>query len=55
MAKKHEGFIAKDKHGNYWRGTFGIDIEAAESGLTPKMIREHKIKFVKVKLVEVKG
>ncbi len=48
-----DGFIAKDKHGVYWRGTFGVDEDAVESNLTKKMIREHGMKIVKVKLVEV--
>ncbi len=56
MAKKYDGWMAKDKDGEFWRGTFRKSKEAVESYLETLPVWRHLYKFeiVKVKYVEVK-
>ena len=54
MAKEYDGWIAKDKHGDFWYGTFGKEKEDVESHIKDaKWRRIYKFKIVKVKFVEV--
>ena len=53
MAEK-DGWIAKDKYGEFWLGTFGADRQAVESHIeNSEWRKEYQFKIVKVKLVEV--
>ncbi len=54
MAEKHDGWIAKDKNGDFWYGTFEIEKEDVESHINTEWYKKHKFTIVKVKLVEVK-
>lgn len=51
--KKYDGWIAKDKHGDYWYGTFETTESAVRSHIKGKW-KEWKLKIVKIKFVEVK-
>ncbi len=53
--EKHDGWIVKDKNGDFWYGTLGKFKQDVESQLEDSMGKyEHDLKIVKVKLVEVK-
>ena len=53
MAKKYDGWIAKDKNGDFWYGTFGVEKEDVESHIKEGWSKIHKFTIVKVKFVEV--
>ena len=51
---KYDGFIAKDKHGDFWYGTFGQTREDVESHIdNGAWKKEYKFKVVKVKIMEI--
>ena len=54
MAKKYDGWIAKDKNGDFWFGTFcrSKSETIAHIGNT-ETAKKYGLKAVKVKLVEV--
>jgi len=54
VSKDYDGYIAKDKDGVYWLGTLGREMPDVESNVTKEMKKNRGLKFVKVKLVEVK-
>jgi len=54
MAKKHDGWVAKDKYGDFWYGTFGLKKRDAESHIKGEWSKQYEFKIVKVKFVEVK-
>ena len=56
MAEKHVGWIAKDKDGEFWLGTFRVSEAAVKSYIKhlPKWKHLYEFKVVKVKYVEVK-
>lgn len=48
------GWIAKDKHGDFWYGTLGKFKQDVESHFEDSRGKyEHDIKIVKIKLMEV--
>ena len=53
--KEYDGWIAKDKNGDYWFGTFTKTKSETQAHIgSTKIAKKYKLKAVKVKLVEVK-
>ncbi len=54
MAKKYDGWVAKDESGDYWYGTFKTTESATRSHIKKEWEERYKFKIVKIKFVEVK-
>ena len=50
---KFDGWIAKDKDGFFWYGTFETNKSATISHIKEEWNKRYKFKIVKVKFVEV--
>jgi len=54
MAEKYDGWVAKDKFGFFWYGTFETNKKATMSHIKEDWQKRYEFKIVKVKFVEVK-
>ena len=54
MAEKHDGWIAKDKYGDFWYGSFRLNKSDTKLSIEGKWNKQYEFKVVKVKLMEVK-
>ena len=54
MAEEYDGWMAKDKYGDFWPGTFGLEKSVVESKFEGEWSKQYEFKIVKVKFVEVK-
>ena len=50
---KYDGWVAKDKDGHFWLGTFETSKSATVSHIKEGWNKWYKFKIVKVKFVEV--
>jgi len=53
MAEEH-GWIAKDKYGDFWYGSFSLSERGARERIKGEWSKQYEFKIVKVKFVEVK-
>ena len=53
MTKEH-GWIAKDKYGDFWYGTFSLSKRGVKTRIEGEWSKQYEFKIVKVKFVEVK-
>ena len=51
---KYDGWIAKDKYGDFWHGSFRLNKGDTKSSIVGEWSKQCEFKVVKVKFVEVK-